>query len=127
MQRARFGVCVLVVMLVTVVASADPTWTTGYPQKGSTSGTIDVKGTFTVPCGYSTTGDLEIFAVPVGGGDVALEPVSMSVQSGMITWSGTITGLTSSQSYELFVVITVMDENGMTKKYGASPGTSQAK
>jgi hypothetical protein len=127
MKVAHLASSVLLVLLMTGTASADPTWTPGFPKPGQKAGEIEVKGTFTVPEGFKTKDTLEISAWPIGGGLVTTTTVRLAPgQTGRITWSGTIPGLTAKENYNVAVEIPITD-GATTPIYAPDPGTSFAK
>jgi hypothetical protein len=111
-MRKSVQIPVIALVAVAVLASpalANPTYSAGYPKTGPTTGGIVVKGTINLSTGTVTTGQAMITAVLVGGGPVKTGGFSVvQNQSGEINWGeAEITGLTSGQTYNITVQITV--------------------
>ena len=113
-----------IVLLVTTMAIANPTWLGAGPAPGPGAGTITLAGQIVVPAGSLTTGAASGMAWPVSGGPAVEAPVSIPPSvTGTVGWGPSpLPGLTSGVPY--FVVVRIdVTTGGATQTYFTDPKT----
>lgn len=85
------------------------------------AGKISATGTYTDPVGYDIV-NITMYASPSGGGQGG--QVNCNFQN--LNWDGTITGLTSGSTYNVFARLTAFNTNTSQVEYYDTP-TKQVK
>ncbi len=124
------GVKVLFVVAVIVCcfasrasAQGTVTWACGYPQAGTTAGTIVLQGTATPDCGWGVQPSATVVYWPECGG--VEQTMTITLTSG--SWNTSIIGLTPGASYNVVVQVNFGNEVCMnTVTVYSAPETAMA-
>jgi hypothetical protein len=105
-------------------AQGSVSWACGYPQAGTSAGSIVVQGTASPDCGWMLDPAATVTYWPEGGG-VAQTANMVIGESG--NWSLTITGLTPGATYNVVVQVVFGNLQMMTQATVApDPATATA-
>jgi hypothetical protein len=121
--RTASPAAAIITLFASAVSMGNPDWSAGYPQPGSSSGSIAVAGTITLDSFLTTTGNVYVAVWPVGGGVQTTTTFTISSgQTGTIDWgSFTVTGLGRNQQYNVYTQIEAVDSGLNTQELTTDP------